>query len=225
MRAADIMRRDVVTIRPEAEVADLAKLLVDQRISAVPVVDGDGKLLGIVSENDMMRRVELGTAPRRHWLSTFIDPHSAAEEFVKANARRVGDVMTKKVVTVGPDAKLADIATTLETHHIKRVPVVDNGRVVGIISRANLVQALGAFGKGLGPSDDPAKLRERVEARIKAQPWRSWMVNVTVSGDHVELWGMVDSEAVKNATRVAAETTPGVKRVSDHLLVAPAFRE
>ncbi|MFO1185718.1 MAG: CBS domain-containing protein [Bauldia sp.] len=225
MRAADIMRRQVLTISPTAGVSELAKLLVDNGVSAVPVVDDAGKLVGIVSENDMVRRVELGTAPRRHWLRTFLDPQSAAKEFVKANSQRVADVMTRKVVTIGPDTPIAEIATLLESHQIKRVPVVDGGRVVGIVSRANLIQALGAFGKKLGPGADPGKLRARVEERIKAEPWHSWMVNVTVDGDHVDLWGMVDSEAVKNATRVAAETTPGVKSVGDHLLVAPAFRE
>lgn len=225
MRAADVMRRDVISITPEADVGDLAWLLVEHRISAVPVVASDGKLAGIVSENDIVRRAELGTAPRRHWLSSFLDPHGAAAEFVKANARRVADIMTRKVVTVTPDTALAEIARLLESHHIKRVPVIEDGRLVGIVTRANIIQVLATHGKALGPAGDPSRLRERVEARIKAQPWRSWMVNVTVDGDHVDLWGMVDSDAVKNATRVAVETTPGVTSVTDHLLVAPAFRE
>jgi len=225
IRAADVMVTDVVFAAPDMDVQALARLLVDRRISAVPVIDQADRLVGIVSENDIVRRAEIGTERRHHWLRLLLDPHQAASEFSRANARRVADVMTKAVVTVTPQTPLAEVAALLESHHIKRVPVVDQGKVVGIVSRANLVQAIAAFAGAAGSPADPTNLRERVVARIKAQPWRSWMVNVTADAGRVELWGMVDSPEVKQATRIAAETTPGVLTVVDHLMVAPALSE
>lgn len=225
MKAADIMTSDVVTIDDAASVIDAARLLLQHRISALPVVDRDGRLVGIVSEGDLMRRAETGTERRRSWwLELLAGSETLAGEYVKSHANRVADVMTRKVVTAAPDAELGEIANLLERNGIKRVPIVDGGKVVGIVSRANLVQALAAGKEGIaiaGRPDD-ARIRERILARLKAEPWRPFMLNVVVHDGEVDLWGMVDSLEQKRAARVAAEGVPGVTAVKDNLVIRPA---
>jgi len=143
MNAADVMTANVVTIQADEHVINVARLLLDRRISAVPVVDADGKLLGIVSEGDLLRRVETDTERKRDgWNGLFASRPSLAAEYAKSHARRAGDVMTRNVVTVAGDVPLSHIADLFEKHNIKRVPVVRDGRVVGIVSRADLLRAL-----------------------------------------------------------------------------------
>src|SRR5690349_1899267 len=143
MNAADVMISNVITVGPAAQLQDVAETLLKNRISAMPVVTADGKLVGIVSEGDLMRRVETATGRRRSWwLAMLTGREVLAAEYVKEHARKVSDVMTHEVITVKPETPLYDIATTLERNGIKRVPVVKDGKVVGIVSRANLLQAL-----------------------------------------------------------------------------------
>ncbi len=225
MKASDIMVHDVVTVGPTSNVQDVAGLLLRHRISAVPVVDAKGKLVGIVSEGDLMRRAEAGTG-REHswWLRLLMDRDTLAAEFVKEHSRKVADVMTRNVITADPDASVAEIATTLERNSIKRVPIVKDGKLVGIISRANLLQALASLRKEISvekPVGD-AELRTRLLERLKAEPWvRSSLINVTVTEGAVDLWGIVDSNTEKQALRVAVEVTPGVRSVNDNLLIRP----
>lgn len=224
MNASDVMVRDVITVGPEATVNDVATLLLTHRISAVPVVDPAGTLVGIVSEGDLLHRSEAGTE-RRHsrWLALFASREALAQEFVKSHARKVADVMTRHVITAPPHMPLRDIASLLEKNNIKRVPIVDNGKLVGIVSRANLIQAL-ASAPTIKPSElvDDAALREKVLASINSKPWaRPSLVNAIVHEGTVELWGIVSSEAEKNAVRVLAEVTPGVRAVTDNLTVRP----
>ena len=225
MKASDIMVSKVVTVSPNASVGDAANLLLANRISALPVVGENGQLLGIVSEGDLMRRAEAGTE-RHHswWLKMLISNESLAAEFVKSHARKVADVMTRNVVTAKPETPVADIASLLEKNRIKRVPIVQDGKIVGIVSRSNLLQALAS-----APQDASAKrktedaaIREKVEAQLSTQAWtKPWLLNVIVHDGTVELWGVVDSQTEKKAARVAAEVIPGVRAVNDNLVVWP----
>jgi CBS domain-containing protein len=224
MKAADVMVSNVITVGPDAQLQDVAQTLLANRISAMPVVAADGKLVGIISEGDLMRRVESGTERRRSWwLEMLTGREALAVEYVKEHSRKVSDVMTREVITVKPETPLGDIATLLERNGIKRVPVVQNGKVVGIVSRANLLQALASFRAPIeaGAPDDAA-IRESVMARINNEPWsRPTLINVIVQDGSVELWGIVETQVEKKAVRVAAEVTPGVRAVNDNLIVRP----
>src|SRR5437016_10449224 len=143
MRAADVMTTDVVAVGPDARVVEVAETLLASRISAVPVIGEGGELVGIVSEGDLMRRSETGTERRRAWwLEALVGRTTLANDYVQANAQKVADIMTRNVVTATPDTPLGEIAALLERHHIKRVPIVRDGKILGIVSRANLIQAL-----------------------------------------------------------------------------------
>jgi CBS domain-containing protein len=141
MKARDVMVSPVITVKPSASVREVAQLFIERRISAVPVVDERGKLVGIVSEGDLLHREETGTERRRtSWLNFLTAKEALAAEYVKAHARKVSDVMTREVITATPDTPLHEIASTLEKCWIKRVPIVSNGQLVGLVSRANLIQ-------------------------------------------------------------------------------------
>ncbi len=224
MRAEDVMTPCVVTISSDSTVFDAAEILVSMHISALPVVDGSGQMVGIVSEADLMRRPEIGTTPRHSWLSRMLaDGGKSAAEYVSFHSRRVADVMTKKVISVQRDASLGEIAETMAKHKVKRVPVLRDGLVVCIVSRSNLLQALMSretANDSAAPSDD--ELRRKVEAAVDKQPWTSaWPTNVMVNSGVVHLWGFVSSNAVLSAYRVAAENVPGVKKVKNHMRPVP----
>ncbi len=225
MKASDIMVTDVITVKPDSKVQDVAEILLTNRISAVPVVDDAGKILGIVSEGDLLRRGEAGTEHERAWwLRLLMGREILAAEYVKEYSRKVSDVMTRGIFSAQPDTSVADIATLLERHRIKRVPIVKDGKIVGIVSRANLIQALAAQRKKAVPPQDVSDtaLREALMSRLKSEPWvRPTFVNVTVTDGNVDLWGIVDSTAEKQALRVAVEVTPGVKAVNDNVIVRP----
>jgi CBS-domain-containing membrane protein len=225
MKAADVMVTNVITVGPDACLQDVAHILLTNRISGLPVVDKDGKIAGIVSEGDLMRRAEAGTGRRRPWwLAILTGREVLAAEYVQEHSRKVTDVMTVDVVTASPDTSLQEIATLLEKNAIKRIPIVEGAKLVGIVSRANLLQALASMPKE--PSTRPlsdSTLRASVVARINAEPWaRPSLINVIVQNGTVELWGIVDSQTEKNAIRVAAEVTPGVRAVNDNLVMHPA---
>ena len=226
MRAYDVMVSDVITVKLNSNVQDVAELLLANRISAVPVIDDAGNLVGMVSEGDLLRRSEADTGHERSWwLRLLIGRETLAAEYVKEHSRRVADIMTRGVISAEPDTPVADIATLLERHRIKRVPIVQSGKVVGIVSRANLIQALATFRKKLTPPQPVAdtELREKIASWLKSEPWvRPFLVNVTVTDGAVDLWGLVDSSAEKKALRVAIENMPGVKAVNDNVLVRPA---
>jgi CBS domain-containing protein len=226
MRASDVMVTDVITVKPNSNVQDVAKLLLANRISAVPVIDDAGKLVGMVSEGDLLRRSEADTGHERAWwLRLLMGRENLAAEYLREHSRKVADVMTRGIISAEPDTSVADIATLLERHRIKRVPIVRNGNVVGIVSRANLIQALATFRKKLTSSQPvaDAELREKIALRLKSEPWlRPFLVNVTVTDGAIDLWGLVDSLVEKKALHVAVENTPGVKAVNDNVLVRPA---
>jgi CBS domain-containing protein len=224
MKAADVMSRDVITISSTACVQDAAGLLLKSGISGLPVVDTQGALVGIVSEGDLMRRPENGTERRPSWWLALLTPReSLARDFTHSHSRKVSDVMTRHVVTAKPDTSLADIAALLERNRIKRVPIVDHGKIVGIVSRANLLHGLAALARDVpfAPVGDE-KLRDSVITRMRAEPWaRLSLVNVVAHAGTIDLWGIVQTEDEKKALRVAAEVTPGVQAVNDNLMVMP----
>jgi CBS domain-containing protein len=227
MNAADVMVSNVITVNVDATVQDVAGTLATNRISAVPVVDRQGNLAGIVSEGDLIRRSEIGTERSRSWwLDTQSTNRKLAEQFVQSHSRRVSDVMTTKVISVKPDSTLGEIASLLEKNGIKRVPVVRDGRVVGIVSRANLVQALASVIELPVEEtvESDASFREKVLGRLQEVPRvRSALLNVIVHDRIVDLWGTVDSEAERKAIRIAAEGTPGIRHVNDNLVVRPTL--
>ncbi|MGQ0674843.1 MAG: CBS domain-containing protein [Rhodospirillales bacterium] len=227
MLAKDVMTREVCTVGPDTAVAEVASILVKRHISAVQVVSEKGRLCGVVSEGDLLRRVETGTERRRSWwLEMLSETRDLAAEYVKSHGLSAKDVMTTNVVTVGEDTELAEIAGLLERNRIKRVPVMRGGKLVGIVSRANLLQALAAAGarKARSPADDRA-LREAVIKSFKSQPWTPDLtVNVTVQDGQVSLYGLVASEDERRALRVAAEEIAGVGKVNDQLTVSAVLR-
>jgi|SRR5690348_2874779 len=229
MKAADVMVTNVISVTPDHSVQEVAETLLTNRISGVPVLDAKGKLVGIVSEGDLMRRAESGTAHERSWwLRLLMGREGLAQDYVRENARRVADVMTHNVVTASPDTPLPEVASLLERNRIKRVPIVENDKVVGIISRANLLQALASLRKEITiekPATD-TEVREKIMERLSAEPWtRSALLNVTVRDGTVDLWGIVDSPTEKRALRIAAEVTPGVRGVNDNVVVRPLTAE
>jgi CBS domain-containing protein len=228
VNASDVMASQVITTGPESAVRDVAALLIEKRISAVPVVDDDGKLIGIVSEGDLLRRSEIDTERRRSWwLAWVTSSESLAAAFVRTHSRRVGDVMTRKVVTAEPDTPLHQVATLLEQNRIKRVPIVKDGALTGIVSRADLVRALASSREDAPPpSHDDAALYDTIMANLDAEPWaRTAFINITARSGLIELKGLVESETQRDAVRVAIEITPGVTAVNDHLMIRPATAE
>jgi CBS domain-containing protein len=220
MKAADIMTRHVVTIEASAPIATAVRLMVENRISGLPVVDTAGKLVGIITEGDFLRRTETGTEMRRaRWLEFLIGPGRGASDYVRTHARKVEEVMSPDVASVTREATLSDIVRLMERRHVKRVPVVQDDRVVGIVSRANLMRVLAGIGAEVPPvAVDDAALRDRILAELDKQSWapRSG-INVMVRNGVVDLWGTILDERERPALRVVAENIPGVKAVEDHL--------
>jgi len=223
MKAIDVMVRDVVTVGPDDDVADAIKLLAEFDVSALPVVEDDDKVIGIISEADLVRRPEIGTEKHRAWWLEALTPGSTlAEEFAKAHGRRVSEVMSTDVVSAGEDASLGEIATLLEKHRIKRVPILRDGRLVGIVSRSNLIQALASTQAGNGTdTDGDREIREALLDRLDDQSWTDFgSRNVIVAGGVVHLWGLVGSAEERKALLALAEEVPGVTRVSDEMIPA-----
>jgi len=224
MHVKQVMSRPVQTIAADASVYDAAEMLLNAGISAAPVVDPDGRLVGIVSEADLMYRSELGTTPGKSWLQRLMaDDAILAADYVRAHAHRVADVMTRNVVTVEEQTPLRDVATLMQRHRIKRIPVVRDGKVVGIVGRANLLQGLLAR-QAASPGNvavDEA-LRDAVAAELARHSWATRQPTCIVAENGVvHLWGFVDSAAVRDACRVAAENVRGVRSVVNHISVLP----
>jgi CBS domain-containing protein len=221
MNAGNVMTPDVVSVTPDASVGTAAQLMLQKRISGVPVIDDRGHLVGILSEGDFLRRAETGTGRRRpRWIEFFMGPGRLADEYVRLSGRKVGDVMTHEVRTVPPDAPLEQVVRLMERHNIKRVPVVDDGKVVGIVTRANLLHAVASFADEIAPlSAADAAIRDRLLAALRDQPWApATAIDVTVRNGVVALSGIITDERQRQALRVAAENIPGVKLVEDNVV-------
>lgn len=224
MRARDVMVRAVVTTSPDTTVEELARLMINLRISGVPVMDRDGRLVGIVTEGDLLRRVETGTERHRpRWSEPFSSTSRLASEYIKSHAKRVADIMTREVSSVEELATLGEIADLLEAKHIKRVPVVHDGKIVGIVSRADLLKVLASGGTKTGQEEQDRTIHAQLLAELRKQKWADPSEGrVVVSDGIVHLWGIVGSEDERRALRIAAENTPGVRGIEDHTQFAIA---
>ena len=227
MKAQAIMTRDVITVRPQTTVREIAALMVEKQISGVPVLSDDDRVIGIVSQSDLLHRAEVGTERKRKWwFSAFGDTNAMAREYAKAHGFKAHDVMSRYVVSVKPDAELRDVADILDNHRIKRVPVMREGQLVGIITRGDLVRALSQVQVSkTAKKVDNAALHRTLHDRMRGQPWiNESYVSVSVNDGVVELWGFVDTEEQHGALRALVEETEGVGRVEDKLTVGVPFR-
>ena len=220
MKAADIMTIRVVTVTAETTIRAAARAMMEHRVSGLPVVDGSGGLIGMVTEGDLLRRAETGTE-RRHspWLELLMGPGRLAQEYVHAHASKVGDVMTQSVISVSPETPLEEVVRLMERRPIKRVPVVENGRLAGIVSRSDLLSFLASLDDlpSIGASD--SEIRTNILAEVDKQPWAPRAsAKVFVRDGIVELHGAIADEREREALRVACENVPGVKAVHDHLI-------
>lgn len=225
MKAADVMTREPMSVTAQTTIVDAARLMLQHRISGLPVTDGNGAVVGIVTEGDLLRRAETGTERHRaSWLAFLLGPGRLAGDYVGAHARKVGEVMTHDVALAAPADDLADVVGLMEKRHVKRVPVVDSGKLVGIVSRADLVRALvhSLTQETRSHRHDQvadAAIRDRIVEIIDKEPWGPrFSVDVGVSDGVVDLYGTVTDERERTALVVAAENLPGVKTVHNHLV-------
>jgi len=226
MQVKDIMTRDVVTVAGKIPVEEVAKLLLARHISAVPVVDDNGSVLGLVSEGDLMRRVaDSGKRRRSWWLELFSDPRGDAADFVKTHGRTASDVMTRDVVSVTEDMDVAAVARLLETSRIKRVPVLRDGKLVGIVSRGNLLQAMASNPPPKPQSEvEDRVLRERILQELASVPGiQVFLLNVIVSDGSASVWGSVSSDFEHEAVRLAVESVVGEGKADLQMGRLPAW--
>lgn len=224
MKASDIMTVGAAMVHPDTKVSNAARVMLQHHISGLPVIDDDGMLVGMVTERDLLRRAELGTEhARRRWLEFLLSTGDLAAEYVHAHGRKVEDVMTSEVVSVTTDTPLADVVDLMERHGFKRLPVVRDGKVIGIVSRANFLAALSRrMGEAPPATADDRAIRARILDELHAQSWDPGAaVDVHVQEGVVELRGTVTDERVRDAVYVAAENVTGVKEVNDHLQIIP----
>jgi len=220
MKASDVMTPDVISADPEATVLQAARYMLQHHISGLPVIDKTGKLVGILSEGDFLRRRETRTDHKHsRWLEFLMGPGKMAAEYAHTHGSKVAEVMTRNVYTVSDDASLEEIIKLMERRRIKRVPVLHGNKVVGIVTRSNLMHAMVSLSRGAPKvASSDATIRQKLLAEIKKEKWAlSSMINVVVRGGVVELWGTIVDERQRDALKVAAENIPGVKEVKDHL--------
>jgi CBS domain-containing protein len=218
MKTHDVMTWGAITVEPEASVARAVRLMLQNNISGLPVVDSKGQLVGMVTEGDFLRRGELGTQRQRpRWLEFLLGPGRLAAEYVKASGQKVAQVMTREAKTITPETPLEEVVRLMERHRVKRLPVVQDGKLVGIVSRADLLHALGSVARDLkSAAGDDATIREQIIAECAKQRWAPH-INVVVRDGVVGLWGVITDDRARDAFIVAAENVPGVKDVQDHL--------
>jgi CBS-domain-containing membrane protein len=223
MNASDVLVRDVVTVGPDDDVSKAVRLLVDHDISALPVIDSERRVIGVLSEADLIHREKIGTAKRRTWWLEAITPASVlALDYAKSHGRKVSELMSENVISADENTSLSDLANILEKHGIKRVPILKDGKLIGIVSRANLIQALASA----PPKDESNQLadrgiREAILERLAEQSWTDFGErNVVVTNGVVHLWGLVSSPEERKALLALAESVPGVREVSDEMIAS-----
>ena len=221
MKAKDIMTRRVISISPDASILKAAHLMLQHRISGLPVVDPAGVLIGIVTEGDFLRRAETGTERRKpRWLEFVLGPGRAAADFTHSHGRKVEEVMSDSPYSVSEDTTLDEIVSLMERHRIKRVPVTRDAHLVGIVSRANLMRALISIARSAPPpAQSDLDIRSHIMTEMDTQKWAPVaLVEVTVNKGVVDLWGTILDERDRKALKVLAENVPGVKAVNDHMV-------
>jgi CBS domain-containing protein len=221
MNAADVMTKRVLTVKFDATLSEAVELMLKNGISGLPVVDGSGALVGMLTEGDLLRRVETGTERKRaRWLEFLLGPGKMAAEYVHAHGRKVNEVMSNQAKTVGPATPLEEVVSLMEKQRIKRVPVVEHGRLIGIVSRANLMQALMAVSSVIPPtSASDEEIRARLWTDLEKTEWAPiGLINVIVRDGIVHLHGTITDGRERAALCAAAENVPGVKAVQDHMI-------
>lgn len=220
MKVSDVMTRQVTSVHPDDSVVHAARLMLQKRISGLPVIDTAGCLVGIVTEGDFLRRTETATERRRpKWLEFLLGPGRIAADYVQSHGRKISEIMTPAPATVTEDASLEEVVSLMEKRQVKRLPVVRGDKVVGIVSRRNLVRALAALAPSAGPVNvDDQTIRDSIFRTIENAKWApAASVHVIVRDGVVDLWGAVMDDRERQALIVAAETTPGVKAVKNHI--------
>ena len=225
MRAHQIMTRKVITVGPDCSIADAANLMLRNHISGLPVLDKVGDLIGIVSEGDFLRRSEIGTQRKRpSWLQFLTSTGRLADEFVDERGRKIGDVMTRDPVTVSDDTPLDEMVSLMESKGVKRLPVMRSGKMVGIVTRANLLQAVASIAKEIpDPTSDDDHIRSRLLKVYDATDWRPIGLQVAVRNGIVHLYGLIGDDRARRAAVVAAENIAGVKEVHDHICLVDTW--
>ena len=219
MQVRDVMTGNVISVKTDDSILTAARLMLQNRISGLPVVDANGALVGVVTEGDFLRRGEIGTTKHRpKWLEFVLGPGRLAEEYVRETGRKVEQVMTPNPYTISEDATLETVVKLMERHRIKRLPVIRNGQLVGIVSRANLLHALASLAREMpAAAGDDTAIRDRIVAALAAQRW-GLAINVVVKNGVAEVWGTIMDERVREACIVTVENVAGVKAVHDHLV-------
>ena len=219
MRAHQIMTRTVISVTPETKIVDAANTMLQKHISGLPVVDATGKLVGIVSEGDFIRRSEIGTQRKRgRFLKFILGPGKEATDFVHEHGRKIGEIMTPQPLTVTEDTPLDEIADLMEKNGVKRLPVMRADKIVGIVTRSNLLQAVASLAREISdPTADDDHIRNRVIDAIEKNDWCPFGLSVIVRDGIVHLSGVITEERSRKAAIVAAETVTGVNKVHDHL--------
>jgi CBS domain-containing protein len=219
MRAHHIMTRKVISVRPDTSAVEAANTMLQQHISGLPDLNEAGELVGIISEGDFIRRAEIGTGRKYpQWLSLLVRPGRAAADFVHEQGRKVGEIMTPDPLTVTEDTPLEDIVEVMEKNHVKRLPVVRGDQLVGIVTRANLLQAVANLARDVpDPTADDDHIRDRVFIAIEKNDWKPTVLRVAVRNGIVHLSGAIFNERSRQAAIVAAENVSGVREVHDHL--------
>lgn len=226
MRARDIMTTNVVTVTPETSVPAIAELLLSRNISGVPVTDENGAVVGIVTEGDLIQQGESGATHTSWWLRLFGDSADTAGHYIKTHGKNAADVMTRTVMTMEEDALIGDIARAMAERHIKRIPIVADGQLVGIVSRSNLLRGVLTRETDTGSSTDDREIKDTILKAVNEQGWVTHgTLNVIVSAGGVELWGWVESAAERRALTLLAQDVKGVSRVEDHLGAIPHYLE
>lgn len=218
MRVQDIMTTTVLAVSPEATVAEAASLMLTNRVSGLPVVDRARQLVGVITEGDFLRRGELGTGRKRSaWLELLVGSGRQAQDYVVENGRRVSEIMTRDVISIAPDAGIEELVELMTSHQIKRVPVVEEGQLVGIAARADLMRALlTALPATSSAAQDDARIRAAILAELEKQTW-SGAIRVKVLHGVVTLTGTILDERARAAAKVVAENAAGVKEVVDQI--------
>jgi CBS domain-containing protein len=218
MQVKDVMTRNVISIKTNEPILKAARVMLQNRISGLPVIDPTGKLVGIVTEGDFLRRGEIGTQRQRpKWLEFLVGPGRLAEEYVRTSGRKVDEIMTLDPISVTEDDSLETVVEHMERRRVKRLPVMRGRQMVGIVSRANLMHALASLARDDDPAADGSTIRDHILAAIGKQPWAP-KINVVVRNGVAELWGAITEERQRQALIVATENVAGVKEVHDHLV-------
>lgn len=225
MRAHQIMTQQVITVGADTAIVEAINTMLQHHISGLPVVDAAGKLIGIISEGDFIRRSEIGTQRKRgRWLQFLVGSNRIASDFVREHGRKVGEIMTPDPLTVTEDTPLEQVVQIMESNSVKRLPVVRGDRLVGIVTHSDFLPAVARLARQVSsPSADDDDIRSRIMAAIERAPWQPSRLNVTVSDGIVNLRGVTKNDNARQAAIIAAENVPGVKTVHDHFCDARAY--